>query len=381
MLAPIAWWLACLGNHTDQAILETGSQLAPADCELVVELSQRHHLTSFLYWRLNNQPDSFPVPIALKQILRQHYIMDTARSIPRDQELGRLLQTLNVAGIQPILFKGAAFAYTIYPNAALRVMGDIDLWIGAEHMPAAWRALEQLGYAQREKPDRPTTWQVTRQGEIQFFGTARGQGLVELHYGVFAGEWLHRVANINPADIRARIVPATIVGQPGWILEPTDALLQLVTHLAINHSMTEPVIRTCVDILLLAPQITDWDQVVARAREWRIATLAGLVLNLADTLLGLPAAQPAIKQLGANPLRRYALGWFVNQQTIFSKHSRKSTRLRFLLQLVLVDRGQDLARLLYRTLFPEAEWLTRRYGQATLQTRLAHLARALVGKI
>mgnify|MGYP000848229663 FL=1 len=52
-------------------------------------------------------------------------------------------------------------------------------------------------------------------------------------------------------------------------------------------------------------------------------------------------------------------------------------RRRFLIQLLLGDRLRDMARLLWRGVYPEAAWLRARYGVETgrslWRVRLAHV--------
>ena len=55
--------------------------------------------------------------------------------------------------------------------------------------------------------------------------------------------------------------------------------------------------------------------------------------------------------------------------------------LRFVYQLLLVDRTQDAARLLGRALWPEREWLALRYGIVTPSIRWRHLFAVLRGQV
>ena len=58
-----------------------------------------------------------------------------------------------------------------------------------------------------------------------------------------------------------------------------------------------------------------------------------------------------------------------------------SSNWRYIFLLFLVDRVQDAARLVFRTLWPERAWLIARYGHYTVGTRLRHLLKAARGKI
>ena len=55
--------------------------------------------------------------------------------------------------------------------------------------------------------------------------------------------------------------------------------------------------------------------------------------------------------------------------------------LRFVYQLLLVDRTRDAVRLLGRALWPEREWLALRYGTVTPSIRWRHLFAALRGQV
>jgi hypothetical protein len=116
---------------------------------------------------------------------------------------------------------------------------------------------------------------------VQMLPSQSGQGLVELHWGVFAGEWLARTTAIDRAGVRERLLPIALSGRPALMLAPEDALIQLAVHVGINHQMSVNALRSLVDIALLVQrQPIDWAVVVSRARTWRVAAVTGLTLTL-----------------------------------------------------------------------------------------------------
>jgi hypothetical protein len=250
-------------------------------------------------------------------------------------------------------------------------------------MPRAQAALAQHGYVQRTKARRPLAMQAHRSGEIQMVGQAPQNGLVELHYGVFAGEWLHRAARVDEHGVRNRLEPLTVIGRPAFRLSSEDSLIQLAVHLVINHQMAHPGVRGLLDIVLEArARPPDWSALVARAREWRLATVVWLALALADELLGFPEARLACTQLAPSPVRQVAMQCFVSSRTVLAR--RNLTRLgllRFVYQLLLVDRLRDAARLVRQALWPEDEWLAARYGQCNVQQRWRHLWAAVRAEV
>src|SRR5690606_16728532 len=113
----------------------------------------------------------------------------------------------------------------------------------------------------------------------------------------------------------------------------------------------------------------DWEEVARRARDYRVATVTWCTLDLLQTLIGVDGADRALAALRPGALRCRLLARMVNAERVAALHDRRSGRLRYLLLLLLVDRPRDIARLIFRTLWPEAEWLAARYGGRTSRWR------------
>ena len=322
------------------------------------------------------------LPAALAQPLRGAYYAAVGDAELHRAELAVALDCLRQAGVTPILFKGAALAHTAYPDPACRPMGDLDLWVTVEAMPAARAALASLGYLEHGKDARPLALQAQMAGEVQLVGQAAGQGLIELHWGAFAGEWLRRTAAVDHREIFCRARPAQIAGREAWVLAPEDAAIQLAVHLAVNHQMAYPGVRGLLDVALLGrTEAVDWPALVERARGWRVATATWLVLSLTATLLGLPGADAAVAALAPSRRRQATLRRFASETSILEGRDITGGPRRFAYQLALADRSPDAARLVGRTLWPEPSWLAARYGRANPAIRFRHLAGAARGRI
>jgi len=332
-----------------------------------------------LAWLTLKRAYSFPPELG--QRLRQDYYLAVGSASVRRQELTAVLNALRAGGLQPVVFKGAAFAYLIYPDPACRPTGDIDLWLSASQMPAACEILTNLGYQQVGKVDRPFALMAINGGEIQFYGQ-KPRSLVELHWGVFPGEWLRRVASVDEAAILQRCVNTSIADLPALTLAPEDSLIQLAVHHAISHSAGTPWLRTPIDMALLANHFPlDWAVIVQRAREWRVATATWLMLSLAADLCGLDEAAEAAQQLAPSRLRQKLIGLFANAGALVAMRDLALSRWRYVYLLLVVDRRRDVLKLLYRTLWPEDEWLQVRYGRADWRIRLRHFFGAARGHI
>jgi hypothetical protein len=314
--------------------------------------------------------------------LRTAYYMAIGDAELHHQEIKRILHALTEARLTPVAFKGAALAYTVYPDTACRPMGDIDLWLPDEQMPQAQAVLEELGYGAKAKTTRPRALMIRARNELPMYGTRSGSGLVELHWGVFPGEWLLQTTCIDDAELRARAMPAQLAGQPALILTPEDNVIQVAVHLAINHNMSSPWLRGLMDIALLARHYPiDWIVIVQRARDWRVATAVWLVLSLTVDMTGLEEAADVVRQLQPSALRCGLIHRFANAETLVEMRDLSASKRRYVFLLLLVDRPRDAVKLVFRALWPEREWLIARYGRYSFATRLRHLIDAARGRI
>ncbi len=342
----------------------------------------RHHGLEVLLMT-NAQPHLSPTILKAPQYAStsSHIRKQVLRSMVHQSELMEILGTLTKLGLTPLVFKGAILAHTIYRSPACRPMSDIDLWLPDEQLADAQTALEQIGYVQILLESRPLALQRHTDGEIQLAGTKEGQGVIELHWGVFAGEWLSVASAIDRRAVWDRRQLFNLFGNEIFVLDPVDNLLQVVVHLGINHQMTKSALRSLVDVALLCEQGVDWEAFQRRAHEWQIASVAGLTLQLIDDLFSMSALRPVIGKLLPSTLHKEILGHFANRQTILAGSTLSQSRLRFLYLFAVTDTPWSTLRLLVHSLWPRDQWLYARYGTSGWRTRLHHMLNAAQGEL
>ena len=327
------------------------------DWEALVALAVRQDVAPVLHARLKNCGISVPAPAAGQ--LRESYLASAARNMRLLHERDRVLAALKAANVCVVPIKGASLAEELYGDAALRPMGDIDLWVRRPDVAAARAAMEPLGYSAVAKADRPPALQDALMGETQMFGP--GGTLVELHWSIFAGEWLRHTARVDQDAIWGRTTPAG--GETVRQLSPEDAVVHLCVHLAVNHQMSGIGLRTLVDLDYARRKwAIDWAIVARRAREWQVACAAWLVLHALAELFGDPEGHLPLRELAPSPIRRRMLHRFASPRHVAGGLELSSGPRRFLLLLLLADRPADAALLVWRALFPDRVWLTLRYG-------------------
>ena len=195
--------------------------------------------------------------------LARAYEGNAARQVILCTLLARILDALPSLSKPPILLKGLAYAYDLYPNPNIRVVGDIDLLIEPEEVNMVLEQLVSKGFQRVHAPILlrhglvyKIMWRIGLEarhqqimsrvrGPVQerqtgFIGTIGGtQELVEIHYGLI---------NLFPTSIKGKIFRTqqeleiaprvlSIEGHAVQVLDHESAFLHAVRHLALHHKL------------------------------------------------------------------------------------------------------------------------------------------------
>lgn len=291
------------------------------------------------------------------------------------ERLARVTGILVERDIPYVLLKGAALSHSVY-DSHIRPMSDLDLWLRREDIPVAAQALVDDGLRMKSKQERPVELQMMSDGELRFI--SEDGGLIEVHWSPYAGWWLQRAANVDNARMWQRIEPLRlpepaagerVVADSGnhkelaHILNPEDTILHLAVHAAVNHQFGMWGIRSIVDVsMVIDRHDVDWQRLVVQTHRWRLATVLWIVLHLEQLLVGSKNLDTVLGMLRPPRWRRALLTRAVEPQFLLELRSLGRSSRRFGLLLLLTDRLQDAARLVWRTLWPERAWLDARYG-------------------
>src|SRR5262249_2801724 len=101
--------------------------------------ARRHRLRPLVAWLLRERGELACWPASVREGLLQAERAEAALEIVRVVELGRLLRAFDAAGIQAVVFKGAALAYSLYPEPWLRPREDTDVLIRFADLDGAAR--------------------------------------------------------------------------------------------------------------------------------------------------------------------------------------------------------------------------------------------------
>lgn len=200
------------------------------------------------------------------------------------------LAALNRQAIRPILLKGAALAYTLYPHPALRPMGDLDLWVEPGDFDRAAEALLRAGW----QPAIPGQEALLR-AEVTHHLALRNPGgfprELELHQRWMTLPVPLRVPG-GEESVRRRAVPMRIGSAEARILEPVDHFIYLAAHLA-RHAAEEDLLIRYADLALLVEMESaglDGEALSSRAHGLGLAAPLAWVLPQLDRRLGVEIA-------------------------------------------------------------------------------------------
>ena len=111
--------------------------------ESIIEASSHHLVTPALAWSMRNADCPPDVRAYFEAVLT----LNRNRNQTIVATLARVVSTLNGAGIEPVLLKGAAhLADGIYPDPGVRIVGDVDLLVPAGSAPDALQSLLRSGF-------------------------------------------------------------------------------------------------------------------------------------------------------------------------------------------------------------------------------------------
>ncbi|MCB0037109.1 MAG: nucleotidyltransferase family protein [Anaerolineales bacterium] len=343
-----------------------------ADPSLMAKWLRSQGLGSFSYQKTR----SIYPPLA--QELQHEAFVSIAESLSIQQQIQNIALQLEREKIEAVIFKGAAFAHTLYAEPSSRVMSDIDLWVRADDISHIQNVLcDGLDYTIYDKDNRPLELQALAKGEIVFAHQTASMVPVDVHWSPFPGWWLRYAASLDEEIIWQRKRPF-IDNKTIFCLSPIDTILQLATHVAVNHQFSQSVIRALLEIVMVINRSqVSVNQLVESAQKFRLNTVLWCVLYLTDQLVGLEDEYRAHLQVIA-PSRFYrkALIKFLDIDTVLVSHDLQRGKERFLLLLLLTDRHTDRLALIRHALFPTKKWLQARYGRPVgVVYHLKHLLR------
>lgn len=176
-------------------------------------------------------------------------------------DLRALLHALAARGVDVLITKGTALAYSLYESPDLRPRADTDLLLDGAQLEAAREVFRELGYA--ELPSSGDELAM-RQTAFRRNDAAGVDHLYDVHWAVANTPVFADVLRID--ELRARGVPLPRIGAQARTISDIDALLYACIHRIAHHFDSDRLIWLA-DIHLLRERMSH----VEHARFWELA--------------------------------------------------------------------------------------------------------------
>jgi len=230
--------------------------------------------------------------------------------------LERALDALNRAGIDVMLLKGGALAYTVYGSFINRPMRDLDILVRPEQAADARALMLALDWA--VDPDVPGDRSYGTHHHLPPLRDLGASGLrLEIHRALlpaghpfsFGAEELWRGAR--------RITVGG--GAHAFVMHPAHHAVHVAIHFAWSHMLKMGAWHAFRDLAtLVAAEMFDWEEFVDTASRWRASSCCYWTLRLAHILTGfepppsvLDRLAPSLPEIVRRPLARHLVNGLV----------------------------------------------------------------------
>jgi hypothetical protein len=276
-------------------------------------------------------------------------------------ELDAVASFFRPAGIALVALKNGGIARGIYPCPGCCPMGDLDTLIERRHFRRAHEILVKNGYTfqfrssleedrleHAEASGGAEYWKILSNGEKMW---------LELQWRPVAGRWIRPDQEPSAEELMARSI--SIPGTAVRLLAPEDNLLQVCLHTAKHSYVRAPGFRLHLDVdRIVHYQAIDWELFLQRVLALQVKTAVYFSLALPAALFAAPIPARVLEALRPPAWKEKWIAAWLNRAGLFNPDEKKFSRAGYILFTALL---YDDARGLLRAIFPEMDWMVRRY--------------------
>ncbi|WP_164721578.1 nucleotidyltransferase family protein [Silicimonas algicola] len=288
--------------------------------------------------------------------------------------IGDAVDALAEAGIDSVILKGTASAYSVYDMPAARTRGDTDLLIAGENVDRAGRILGDLGFG------RDTTFSlggaVTQFSFSQADASCGWEHVIDLHWSLNNSAVLSRA--FSTRELLKRSVPLARFSAMARAPHPVDALLITCLHRfvhlvspysveGVDHFSADRLIWLAdIDRLARTLSDKDWGALRIEATRRGLADVTASGLETGQTIFGTPLPEGLIGEWNASP------------PSLVDRYLKAGRITRTWMDLRALDGAGAKAAFVRDHLFPRADYMHARFGEGG-SLSILYLRRVLRG--
>jgi hypothetical protein len=317
-------------------------------------------LIGLVHERLRRRPRSADWPRDLRDRVACEALAAAARELLRRREITAALDALAAVGVYPILLKGTALAYSVYPSAVLRPRCDTDLLVRREQVDNVRRVMSRLGYVTPTQCDGELLFRQFKVAKEDAFGVDHA---LDFHWKISTQSLFADLLSHDELASAAETVPA--LGHYARMTGFIHALFLACIHPVMHHRNTERLVWI-YDIHALASRLSDaeFGRFADLVVERRVSAIAAHELALAHFRFGTGVPQHVIARFAA---RR------VEEPCAIYLRSNRRWNNDVASCVGGLPRWKDRCRLLREIVFPGSDYMLRKYGLGSVRIGVALL--------
>lgn len=335
-----------------------------------------HGIEPLLYLGLKDSHEACHIPADVLARLGSSYYRALASNMALYDELKRILKLFNHEGLDVVLLKGAALAKTVYRNAALRPMTDIDILVRKKELPRAEILLNELGYAFRGT--RAPDWYRKNYYHLVFVNREK-KFPVEVHWHIANSTFPPPIAVTDDSIMKnwwAKSRRIELDGEETLSLAPEHMLFLLCIHF-LKHRFQSPYggyrgvfssrhaliqMQDIVSVIEFYGADVDWEHFYADTERNRVSSVVASALVLVKDLFDLDlrsTAGPTGSNWGA--VHDEELSDLIRSR-LFSRDYLFSLTPESFIQSLLEGNFKSKVRNLTSAVIPDSEFITNLYS-------------------
>jgi hypothetical protein len=273
--------------------IEVYARAQNIDWSLLRRIIRVHQVRPVVFKVLSAYPGG--VDAAFLDELRKDCLRIASGNLFKLEEVLKLHNALNEAGVSNIPYKGVILSHFLFDDFITRETADIDFLIEPPQFSQAQNVLNKRGYASAYQYDSKFEKQMLRSDIEMLFSRQTDAGLlkVELH-------WLitHRMFDIPLplSKLLKNTQPATIANREVNIPSIHDHALALLIHHGVNDLWRS--LRHVIDIAAVVSKYgdsIDWGEMARDARRYNVTHTSCVGFRLCADVLGIEAPLPFVK--------------------------------------------------------------------------------------
>ena len=284
--------------------------------------------------------------------LKNEAINESVREMVMEEELVELLDDMDAEGIRPILIKGTALSYTLYPQRGLRPRCDTDLLIDAAQAEQVTALMKRRGY------------EALFESSGEFVSSQTAFSKADASGSVHSFDVHRQISNssksfsdaLNYAELLTRTVAIPDLGENARMLALPDALLLGCFHRAASFANEGEKLIWLHDIYLLCEALDEaaLEAFYMKAESLEISELCADGILKAREWFGTQLPEPFVTRL-ESPSTPEA-------STAYLQREGKESRIK---QHVLIEAGKlswrEKLQLFMQKAFPSPQYMRYRY--------------------